>query len=155
MSVVRYANGGSTAFLRARDIEIVFTKTGVKYLHHAALDFDIGVYFEANGHGTVVFSTGFMDRVMSYEPTQEAVDERKNLAFYRLKVHFKMLSLSEMMLHLYIDKHDISFAYVLQACLDLINQAVGDALSDMLLTLVALQVSERTKSNQLAVHGSM
>ena len=30
--------------------------TGVKHLHHAALDFDIGVYFEANGHGTVVFS---------------------------------------------------------------------------------------------------
>lgn len=30
--------------------------TGVKYLHHEALHFDIGVYFEANGHGTVVFS---------------------------------------------------------------------------------------------------
>jgi phosphoacetylglucosamine mutase len=27
----------------------------VKYLHHKALEFDIGVYFEANGHGTVVF----------------------------------------------------------------------------------------------------
>lgn len=30
--------------------------TGVKHLHHKALTFDIGVYFEANGHGTVVFS---------------------------------------------------------------------------------------------------
>ena len=30
--------------------------TGVKHLHHRALEFDIGVYFEANGHGTVVFS---------------------------------------------------------------------------------------------------
>lgn len=29
------------------------TKTGVKHLHHAAQEFDIGVYFEANGHGTV------------------------------------------------------------------------------------------------------
>ncbi len=30
--------------------------TGVKHLHHAALAFDVGVYFEANGHGTVVFA---------------------------------------------------------------------------------------------------
>ena len=29
--------------------------TGVKHLHHRAMSFDIGVYFEANGHGTVVF----------------------------------------------------------------------------------------------------
>lgn len=32
------------------------TKTGVKHLHHAAQEFDIGVYFEANGHGTVSIS---------------------------------------------------------------------------------------------------
>ena len=25
----------------------------MKHLHHKALDYDIGVYFEANGHGTV------------------------------------------------------------------------------------------------------
>lgn len=80
----RYANGGATAFLRERELEIVFTKTGVKYLHHAALEFDIGVYFEANGHGTVVFSTSFMERVTSYEDSPE--DDRKNLAFRRLKV---------------------------------------------------------------------
>jgi hypothetical protein len=31
--------------------------TGVKYLHEAAHRlFDIGIYFEANGHGTVLFS---------------------------------------------------------------------------------------------------
>jgi len=35
---------------------VVITKTGVKHLHHAALEFDIGIYFEANGHGTVLFS---------------------------------------------------------------------------------------------------
>lgn len=29
------------------------TKTGVKHLHHVAQEFDVGVYFEANGHGTV------------------------------------------------------------------------------------------------------
>jgi len=35
---------------------VVCVPTGVKFLHHAAQEFDIGVYFEANGHGTVVFS---------------------------------------------------------------------------------------------------
>lgn len=32
------------------------TLTGVKHLHKAAKGFDFGVYFEANGHGTVEFS---------------------------------------------------------------------------------------------------
>jgi len=52
-----YANGSSTNFARnVLKIPVAFTPTGVKYLHHAAQEFDIGVYFEANGHGTVVFS---------------------------------------------------------------------------------------------------
>ena len=38
-------------------IPVACTPTGVKHLHHKALDFDIGVYFEANGHGTVIFSS--------------------------------------------------------------------------------------------------
>lgn len=57
-----YANGASTAYLRAElggppgpPVEVVCTKTGVKYLHKAAEEFDIGVYYEANGHGTVLF----------------------------------------------------------------------------------------------------
>jgi phosphoacetylglucosamine mutase len=38
-------------------IPVLIAKTGVKHLHHAAVKhFDIGIYFEANGHGTVVFS---------------------------------------------------------------------------------------------------
>lgn len=37
-------------------LKVLCVDTGVKHLHHAALKFDIGVYFEANGHGTVVFS---------------------------------------------------------------------------------------------------
>lgn len=35
---------------------LAWTETGVKYLHHKAQEYDIGVYFEANGHGTVVYS---------------------------------------------------------------------------------------------------
>eukprot|EP00980_Cylindrotheca_fusiformis_P019850 scaffold6966_cov112-Cylindrotheca_fusiformis.AAC.28 len=49
-----YANGASTNYIQNElNIPVVITKTGVKYLHHAALKFDVGIYFEANGHGTV------------------------------------------------------------------------------------------------------
>lgn len=51
-----YANGASTAFLAANRIQTVCTGTGVKNLHQAAKAFDVGVYFEANGHGTVLLS---------------------------------------------------------------------------------------------------
>ena len=34
-------------------VPVACVPTGVKHLHHKAQDFDIGVYFEANGHGTV------------------------------------------------------------------------------------------------------
>lgn len=51
-----YANGASTQYLKELGLEVVFTPTGVKYLHEKAADYDIGIYFEANGHGTILFS---------------------------------------------------------------------------------------------------
>lgn len=39
------------------------TPTGVKYLHEAAHRYDVGVYFEANGHGTVLFSKAFLGQM--------------------------------------------------------------------------------------------
>ncbi len=39
-----------------QNVPVACVATGVKHLHHKALEFDIGVYFEANGHGTVIFS---------------------------------------------------------------------------------------------------
>ena len=39
------------------------TSTGVKHLHHRAAQFDIGVYFEANGHGTVLFSNRAQEKL--------------------------------------------------------------------------------------------
>jgi phosphoacetylglucosamine mutase len=52
-----YANGSSTRY--AEEILGVSTDcvpTGVKHLHHRAKNFDVSVYFEANGHGTVLLS---------------------------------------------------------------------------------------------------
>ena len=59
-----YANGASTNFIRNNlGIEVAVTPTGVKYLHEEAVKFDIGIYFEANGHGTVLFSDSLLQRL--------------------------------------------------------------------------------------------
>ena len=51
--------------------------TGVKHLHHAALDFDIGVYFEANGHGTVVFSDKAMEAIKNTAAKSNSSEAQK------------------------------------------------------------------------------
>lgn len=38
-------------------------KTGVKNLEDAAECFDVGLYFEANGHGTILFTEHFHEFV--------------------------------------------------------------------------------------------
>lgn len=79
--------------------------TGVKHLHHAAQKFAIGVYFEANGHGTVVFSPSAIATLQSASPSSP--DQANAIK--------QLLAFSE-----------------------LINQSVGDALSDMLLVETVL-----------------
>lgn len=56
VSVVQtaYANGASSKFLSSRGVKLHCVPTGVKHLHHKALEADVGVYFEANGHGSVL-----------------------------------------------------------------------------------------------------
>eukprot|EP00667_Euglena_gracilis_P007027 EG_transcript_7096 len=59
MGVVQtaYANGASTRFIQTSlHLQTSYTPTGIKHLHHKAQEFDVGLYFEANGHGTVIFS---------------------------------------------------------------------------------------------------
>lgn len=96
-----YANGASTDYIeKVLKLQPICTKTGVKHLHHAAMRYDIGVYFEANGHGTVTFSENALKIIKSAEPQSPA------------------------------QQHALES---LAGLTDLINQAVGDALSDMLL----------------------
>ena len=73
MGVVQtaYANGASTKFLYDHNIQVVMAKTGVKYLHHKALEFDVGVYFEANGHGTVLMSDAFLTKLSQWTKQEE------------------------------------------------------------------------------------
>ncbi|KAF2153766.1 N-acetylglucosamine-phosphate mutase-like protein [Myriangium duriaei CBS 260.36] len=101
-----YANGASTHFVeRNLKLPVECTPTGVKHLHHAALRFDVGVYFEANGHGTVLFSESALKTIHTYEPSSPAQADALT---------------------------------TLIGLTDLINQTVGDALSDMLLVEAVL-----------------
>lgn len=49
-----YANSSATQYLTKKGVKVGSVPTGVKHLHHKAEQYDIGVYFEANGHGTVI-----------------------------------------------------------------------------------------------------
>jgi phosphomannomutase len=51
--------------------------TGVKHLHHKVVEYDIGIYFEANGHGTVIVSDLASKLIRS-----AAEDSRFGLAMY-------------------------------------------------------------------------
>jgi len=68
-----YANGAASTYVEKNlKLPVICTPTGVKHLHHAAQRFDIGVYFEANGHGTVLFSPTALRTIHTYEPSSPA-----------------------------------------------------------------------------------
>ncbi|XP_045660376.1 phosphoacetylglucosamine mutase isoform X1 [Ursus americanus] len=74
-----YANGSSTRYLEeVMKVPVYCTKTGVKHLHHKAQEFDIGVYFEANGHGTVLFSKAAETKIKQL--AKESEDKKKEAA---------------------------------------------------------------------------
>ena len=81
--------------------------TGVKHLHHKAQDYDIGVYFEANGHGTVTFSEKAHSKI--HENASNNPDPK-------------------------------SAGSKLEQLMNVINETVGDAISDMLLVESILHV---------------
>ena len=104
-----YANGASTNYLRTIMDNVLIAKTGVKHVHTAAHDnFDIAVYFEANGHGTVLFGDAYYNAMTEAHKVVPG-----NVALQRL-------------------------------CLlpSLVNQAVGDALSDLLLVDAILRLNQ-------------
>ena len=59
-----YANGAGTHFItETLGLAVACTPTGVKHLHGAAEKFDVGIYFEANGHGTVLFQRKLLQQL--------------------------------------------------------------------------------------------
>ncbi|XP_069788307.1 phosphoacetylglucosamine mutase [Narcine bancroftii] len=98
-----YANGSSTRYIEdIMKVPVHCVNTGVKFLHHKAQEFDIGVYFEANGHGTVLFSKAAESKIRQMAQDESQKGEKS------------------------------SAAKVLEHTIDLINQTVGDAISDLL-----------------------
>ncbi|XP_012272091.1 phosphoacetylglucosamine mutase [Orussus abietinus] len=99
-----YANGGSTDYItNVLKVPVSCVSTGVKYLHHEAKKFDIGVYFEANGHGTVTVNDDAI-KIIREAQNNTSLSSKERLG-----------------------------ASKLVTVIDIINQTVGDALSDMLL----------------------
>eukprot|EP00917_Polyrhabdina_sp_WS-2016_P028474 GHVP01060780.1.p1 GENE.GHVP01060780.1~~GHVP01060780.1.p1 ORF type:complete len:521 (-),score=84.63 GHVP01060780.1:3-1565(-) len=84
-----YSNGASTAYLESKGIETVFAKTGVVNLHAKAVERDIGVYFEANGHGTVLFSLKTRERILK---TISESSESQKASLQVLSMIFSLLS---------------------------------------------------------------
>ncbi|XP_062345823.1 phosphoacetylglucosamine mutase isoform X1 [Cinclus cinclus] len=75
-----YANGNSTRYLQETlKVPVHCVKTGVKHLHHKAQEFDVGVYFEANGHGTVLFSKAAETKIRQLVK-EEKDDEKREAA---------------------------------------------------------------------------
>lgn len=86
-----YANGASTRFLESRGIRVLRAKTGVKHCHHVAVsNFDVAVYFEANGHGTVVLRDSLVEKLNKWENALH--DERKKLALSQLLAAQQLLN---------------------------------------------------------------
>ena len=60
-----YANSRFLSFIHSLGFETRCTATGVKHLHRAAEEYDIGIYFESNGHGTVLLKHSYIDEDLS------------------------------------------------------------------------------------------
>lgn len=58
-----YSNMGAVDYLRSNGFTVVLAQTGVKNFSKAAKEFDIGVYFEPNGHGSVIFSKRVLELI--------------------------------------------------------------------------------------------
>uniref|UniRef100_A0A182JYP4 Phosphoacetylglucosamine mutase n=1 Tax=Anopheles christyi TaxID=43041 RepID=A0A182JYP4_9DIPT len=104
-----YANGASTDYIVNRmKIPVSCTRTGVKHLHHKALEYDVGVYFEANGHGTIIYSDKAKQAIQAASQDESRTEEQRKTASKLLQI------------------------------IDLTNETVGDAISDMLLVETVL-----------------
>ena len=99
-----YANGNSGRYIGSLGVPTRLAKTGVKFVHHVAVQHDVAIYFEANGHGTLLFSDTAVAALEAAAKAERGGSGAKAAA-----------------------------ARTLLSTRRLVNQAIGDALSDMLL----------------------
>ena len=137
------ANGASTLYVaETLGLATACAKTGVKHLHPEAETFDVGVYFEANGHGTALFSDETLARleearrtlsaeIEGHEDDEDAEEERAE-ARDALGAFAELLALSRA-----------------------INPAVGDALSGVLVVEAVLRAKGWTLSDWDAMYADL
>jgi phosphoacetylglucosamine mutase len=83
-----YANRAATNYVQnTLGISTKYVATGVKHLHREAKNYDIGFYFESNGHGTVLFKQSFITQLKTIRvigTDEESTAAIKILQFYQL-----------------------------------------------------------------------
>lgn len=121
-----YSNGAATEFLGSLEgVEVVVAKTGVKHLEKAVAGYDIGIYWEPNGHGTVLFKE---DAVNSLQVAYDQMEDDKGQADV------------------------VSSLNVLLSLTKLANQAVGDGVADLLLVLGILTFEKMSFDDWLSLY---
>lgn len=111
-----YSNGAATEFIQTlNSVEVVIAKTGVKHLEKAIHPFDVGVYWEPNGHGTILFSK---KATQTFQAALALLSEDKSQA------------------------STIRSLEALIAVTKLANQAVGDGVADLLLIIAMLSFED-------------
>ncbi|XP_062503298.1 phosphoacetylglucosamine mutase-like isoform X2 [Corticium candelabrum] len=111
-----YANGSSTKYLNEKGIRVVLAPTGVKHITKKAEEFDVGVAYEANGHGNLIVKEKTWNSIIACS--------RKRLRP--------------------TDRQKARSAEVLENLINLVNQCVGDALSNMLVVETILNLRKLT-----------
>jgi phosphoacetylglucosamine mutase len=133
-ALTAYANGSAQKYYKD-DLKVVLKiePTGVKYLHVAAEHFDIGIYFESNGHGTVVFHPEKLAElehaIATVQQVQGKTDEEKKDILSLLQ-HLKLL-----------------YYFLIEA-----NQGVGDAISNFLQIETALAALKMNAADWKALY---
>ncbi|MBI2871221.1 MAG: AMP-binding protein [Candidatus Omnitrophica bacterium] len=113
--MTRYANGAAEEYIRkTTGLQPVFTRTGVKNLYHEAKRYDIGIYLEPNGHGTILFSDRAVEALTQALQGVKAAPSEPQSAERELAIT-RLLGVSRLM-----------------------NQAIGDALPNLLLVAALL-----------------
>eukprot|EP00178_Gracilaria_changii_P023478 TRINITY_DN7101_c0_g1_i1.p1 TRINITY_DN7101_c0_g1~~TRINITY_DN7101_c0_g1_i1.p1 ORF type:complete len:545 (-),score=75.17 TRINITY_DN7101_c0_g1_i1:2965-4599(-) len=121
-----YSNGAATQYLETLSgVDVVLAKTGVKHLEKAVRSYDIGIYWEPNGHGTVLFSENAMGEL----------SKCVNNPGVGIQSDEKMESVSTLL-----------------AVSRLANQAVGDGVADLLLICGILCKEDMTFNSWLQLY---
>lgn len=74
-----YSNMGCLKFLRLQNFETRVCPTGVKHLHAAASQYELSIFFEHNGHGSLLIQRRKLEELFNLIQTTENESITKHL----------------------------------------------------------------------------